>query len=136
MTRAMARLSTRMRAGLVEPAVRALKRSSNSSFFMLPSSNASSVSVLLLTSSIFTAPLRSSRPCSSSRGGKAPDHLDLDRDLVSRPLEGQLGPVLADAADLEQHRPRLHAGGPVLDVALAAAHAGLGGLAGHRLVRE
>src|SRR5262249_52482929 len=83
---------------------------------------------MVLTSSIFT--LR------SSCGGQTTDHLDLDRDLVSGALEGELGLVLAHAPDLEQHGSWTDAGGPVLDVALAGAHARLGRLARHGLVRE
>src|SRR5205823_6534136 len=60
----------------------------------------------------------------------------LDRQLPAREAQGFLGKPLVDAGQLEHDAARLDDGDPVLGRALAGAHAGLGRLLGHRLVRE
>src|SRR5688500_8373241 len=73
---------------------------------------------------------------SASGRRETADELDLDGHLVGRALEGELGLVLGNPADFEDHGTRLDHRGPELDFALALAHARLRGLAGRRLVRE
>src|SRR5262245_3814004 len=97
--RAIARRMRRMLDGSAEVSAAALKRRSNSSRSILPSSKPSSSSVLPRISPIFIAVL----PAAPLGARQAPDHLDLDGQLVSDALEGQLGLVLGHAADLE-HR--------------------------------
>src|SRR2546430_2145494 len=63
-------------------------------------------------------------------------HSSLDRQLPAREAQGFLGKPLVDAGQLEHDAARLDDGDPVLGRALAGAHAGLGRLLGHRLVRE
>src|SRR4029453_2621042 len=60
----------------------------------------------------------------------------LDRQLLDGALQRGLGHGLVGVRQLEQHAPGLHHGDPVLGVALARAHAGLGRLLGDGLVRE
>ena len=66
----------------------------------------------------------------------APHELGLDRQLVAGQAHRLLGEVLRHARELEHHAPRLDDGDPALGVALARAHAGLGGLLRERLVGE
>src|ERR671931_465991 len=60
----------------------------------------------------------------------------LDRKLPAGKTERLLREALVDAGELEHHAAGLHDGDPVLRRALAGAHARLGGLLRHRLVRE
>src|SRR5437763_3141871 len=63
-------------------------------------------------------------------------HSSLDRQLPAREAQGFLGKPLVDAGQLEHDAARLDDGDPVLGRALAGAHARLGRLLRHRLVRE
>src|SRR5690349_4898986 len=134
--RAIWRRSVRACDGFGAVSADALKRMSKSSFLILARSNSSSELVLPRVSSVFIAVCWWRDPTGASGRREAAEELDLDGHLVSRALEGELGLVLRDPADLEDHAARLDHGGPELDVALAGAHARLGRLAGDRLVRE
>ena len=85
---------------------------------------------------------RTLRPSSSDRhlrravGPGSHDELRLHRQLLDRALHGGARERLVDAAELEEHPAGLDDGDPVLGVALARAHAGLGGLLGDGLVGE
>src|SRR5437588_2779882 len=59
-----------------------------------------------------------------------------DGELVRRQPHRLLGHLLGDPGHLEEHPPRLHHRHPALGRALAAAHAGLGGLLGVGVVGE
>src|SRR3990172_271617 len=60
----------------------------------------------------------------------------LDHQFVRRKAKRFAGVVLRQAGELEQHPPGSHHGHVVVDGALAFAHARLGRLLRHRLVRE
>src|SRR4029079_3183426 len=59
-----------------------------------------------------------------------------DRQLLDGAVDGLAGDDRIGVGELEQDAPGLDHGHPVLRVALARAHAGLGRLLGDRLVRE
>src|SRR6266540_6645597 len=62
--------------------------------------------------------------------------LRLDRELRPGEAQGLLRELLGHARELEHHPPRLDDRDPVLGCALPRAHARLGRLLAHRLVRE
>src|SRR3954451_11566964 len=62
--------------------------------------------------------------------------LGLDRELLAGEADGLAGERLGNAGELEHDPARLDDRDPLLRGALARAHAGLGRLLGHRLVRE
>src|SRR5690606_1603708 len=64
------------------------------------------------------------------------DDAALHRQLVAGAPQGLDGHFLADTSQLEHDAARAHDRHPVLRVALAGAHAGLGRLLGHGLVWE
>src|SRR6187431_2751293 len=64
------------------------------------------------------------------------DDACLDRQLLDRLFEGELGLLLVRERELEERATRLHDGHPEFGVALAGTHAGLGRLLRDRLVRE
>ena len=64
------------------------------------------------------------------------EHLDLDGEFVRDAVERLAGVRLRCSPDLEQDRARLDDRGPVRDIALALAHAGLFRLGRDGLVRE
>ena len=75
--------------------------------------------------------------CLANRRARLPLHdLRPHRELGAREAERLLGERLRNAGELEHHAARLDDGDPVLGRALAGAHARLGRLLGHRLVRE
>src|SRR5207247_101153 len=66
----------------------------------------------------------------------AVDEAAAKRHLVCHTGQAVAGGRLRQAGDLEQDHARLDDGGPVLRLALALAHARLGGDRGNRLMRE
>src|SRR5439155_16710299 len=67
---------------------------------------------------------------------RAADHPRVQRQLVRGQRHGLGRDLGRDAFHLEEHAAHLHDGVPLLDVALAVAHAGFGRLLGDRLVGE
>ena len=104
------------------------KRRLNCSSFASPSRCSSSVS---LSS-------RSSAACDAMAHALVLAHHEagLDRELVHREPHRLAGGGLGHTRELEHHASGLHDRDPVLGVALARAHAGLGRLLGDGLVRE
>src|SRR5690606_2031948 len=78
----------------------------------------------------------SCRPPGSARDGHARDNDGAQRQLRRGEPEGLAGEFFADSVHFVEHLARLDLGDVVLRVALALAHADLGGLLGDRLVRE
>src|SRR4051812_94253 len=74
------------------------------------------------------------RARSSGEAVLAHDELGLERELVAGEAHGLAGERLVHAGELEHHAPGLDDGDPALGVALAGAHAGLGGLLREGLV--
>src|SRR2546426_1146874 len=88
-------------------------------------------------------PARSSSPRASraarwpsSLRSHAHDELGADGELVRGPRHGLAGHGFANPCQLEHDAPGLDHRDPTLRVALPGAHAGLGGLLRHGLVRE
>src|SRR5690606_8105776 len=104
------------------------KRRLNCSFFRLASSSVSWSGVLARTSAAFIS--------ASSLFCDALDEARTDRKLGGAKAQCLASRLLGDAVDLEHDTARLNARGPVLDGALALAHADFRRLAGDRHVRE
>src|SRR5262245_39834751 len=64
------------------------------------------------------------------------DELGFDRHLEGGQAERHTRRFLVDTGHLEHDSSRLDHAHPVIDRALALAHAGFGGLGGHGLIRE
>src|SRR5467141_1527654 len=73
---------------------------------------------------------------SRSQPAAAADHPGVQGQLVRRERHGFLGDLRRHSLHLIEHAAHLHHGDPLLDIALAVAHARLGRLLGHRLVRK
>src|SRR5947207_2239798 len=122
--RAISRFASFSRALFSSAPVADWKRRLNSSWRRSASASASSSSVIALKS----LTLKETRlPC---------HNLGPDRQLVARQAERLPRERLGHAGELEHHAARLDHGYPVLGRALAGAHARLGRLLRHRLVRE
>src|SRR6476469_6991156 len=127
----MARRTSRTRAGFSIWLVAAWKRRLNCSRFRSASCSTSWSSVFILKSSIWAILL-----VLEHGFAKAGDHLGLDRKLLRRPLESDLGERAGHAVQFEQDAAGFHPGDPIFGRALARAHADLGGLGRDRHVRE
>src|SRR5215468_6054996 len=79
---------------------------------------------------------RNCRSCQSSQGPGTGHELGLDADLLRSEAEALARRSLVHALHLVHDPARLHHSDPELGIALPLAHACLGGLFGHRLVRE
>src|SRR5882672_10215183 len=73
---------------------------------------------------------------SRSQPAAAADHPGVQGQLVRRERHGFLGDLRRHSLHLVEDAAHLHHGDPLFDIALAVAHARLGRLLGHRLVRE
>src|SRR5436189_1320548 len=127
----MPRRTSRTRDGFSIWLVAAWKRRLKASRFSSLSCSTSWSSVLVLRSSICGI-LR----VLEERFAQSGDHFGLDRQLLRRALESDLGDVAGNAVELEQDPAGLHPGDPEFGRALARAHADLGGLRRDRHVRE
>src|SRR3954447_4715192 len=122
--RAISRLASFSRAGFSSAPVADWKRRLKSSW-RVSARRFSSSSSVRSRSSLARKEIRLPR-----------NDLRLDRQLAPREAQRLLGKRLVDAGQLEHHAAGLDDGDPVLRRALAGAHARLGRLLRHRLVRE
>src|SRR5688572_1516743 len=118
----MVRRTSRTRDGFSSWLVAAWKRRLNCSRFSSPSCSESWSSVFFERSSNLAI-----LNFLADRFTEAGDHLRLDRQFLSRALEGDAGERAGNSVQLEQDPARLHARGPEFGRALALALTNLGG---------